>query len=455
MAGKDGAELQYLERYYEKNGSQLVILYGQKNIGMHDVIRTFCQDKPHSYYKARPCSEREQLFLWGNELQEEGGRLPEYPQYTELFDALIAKRTPKRIIVIDEFQNIVKHSKTFMAQLISFIKNAWNGQQVMVLLCSASIGWIENSMVSRIGAAAYEITGFIKIRESRFADLRQYFSRHNKQECLEFYAVLGGFPELWRHFDREASVKDNICEHILKTDSFLHEEAVRLVSAELREPGVYHAILTALAAGKQKLNDLYLHTGFSRAKISVYLKNLMELEIVEKIFSYDTAGRENTQKGIYRIKNRLILFYFRYLYPHMSSLAVMTPEQFYQSYIEQELGAFSIDAFKTACREALEAWNTSQKLPFVYNRSGEWVGKVGSIDFIAEDEQGHTLIALCNEKKEQMSYEDYEWLLFCAKKARLLPNAVYLFSATGFDERLFTTAQQDTAVHLIDMLHWL
>ena len=28
---------------------------------------------------------------------------------------------------------------------------------------------------------------------------------------------------------------------------------------------------------------MYAHTGFSRAKISVYLKNLMELELVEKV----------------------------------------------------------------------------------------------------------------------------------------------------------------------------
>lgn len=453
MAGKDGAELQYLERYYEKNGSQLVILYGQKNIGMSDVLRAFCQDKPHSYYKARPCSEREQLFLWGRELQESGGRLPEYPQYAELFDALIARRTPKKIIVIDEFQNIVKHSEAFMTQLIGFIKNAWNNQPVMLLLCSTSIGWIENSMVRRLGTAAYEITGLIKLREQRFADLQQYFHTYTRWECLELYAVLGGFPELWKHFDKEASIKDNICQHILKKDSFLHEEAVRLVSAELRETGVYHAILTALAAGWQKLNDLYLHTGFSRAKISVYLKNLMELEIVEKVFSYDTAGRENTQKGIYRIKNRFILFYFRYLYPHMSALALMPPEQFYQSYIEPEMEAFSAEVFREAGRETLEAWNALGKLPFTYTRSGEWAGKVGSIDVVAEDEQGHTLIALCHGQKKQMPYEDYEWLLFCAKKARLSPTVTYLFSAEGFDERLQEMARQDTAVQLVDLMH--
>ena len=39
MAGKEGNELQYLNHYYEKEGSQLVVLYGQKNIGMTELVR--------------------------------------------------------------------------------------------------------------------------------------------------------------------------------------------------------------------------------------------------------------------------------------------------------------------------------------------------------------------------------------------------------------------------------
>ena len=35
-----------------------------------------------------------------------------------------------------------------------------------------------------------------------------------------------------------------------------------------------------------------------------------------------------------------------------------------------------------------------------------------------------------------MRYEDYEWLLFCAKQAKLNVDYVYLFSAGNFDEEL-------------------
>ena len=35
-----------------------------------------------------------------------------------------------------------------------------------------------------------------------------------------------------------------------------------------------------------------------------------------------------------------------------------------------------------------------------------------------------------------MKYEDYEWLLFCAKQAKISADYVYLISAGGFDEKL-------------------
>ena len=70
---------------------------------------------------------------------------------------------------------------------------------------------------------------------------------------------------------------------------------IKWLSEELRETAVYDTILATLADGRHgKLNDMYAHTGFSRAKISVYLKNLMELELVEKVLGYDFEGYERT-----------------------------------------------------------------------------------------------------------------------------------------------------------------
>ena len=84
-------------------------------------------------------------------------------------------------------------------------------------------------------------------------------------------------------------------------------------------------------------------------------------------------------------------------------------------------------------------------------RIGEWVGKQGTIDVIAQNEEGKTIIGICNWDKPIMRYDDYEWLLFCAKKAKLRADYVYLFSVKQFDEKLSLEAKVKHNLKLISL----
>lgn len=445
-------ELKYLNTYYDREGSQIMVVYGEKNVGKTALLKQFVQDKPFHYYRARSASEREQLYQWGRELSEDEIRTLKYPSFGELLSAVIKDgQTGKKVIVIDEFQYIVKASDTFMKDLITVVHDGWRNSEVMVILCSSSIGWVENSMISKIGEAAYELSGFLKVKELEFENMLEYFPGFNFEKCVEAYAVLGGVPGLWRHFSDKLSIKENICRNILNPDKFLFTQGQHIVEEELRETGVYNTILASIAAGNHKLNDLFLHTDFSRAKISVYLKNLMELELVEKVFSYDTDGKENVQKGIYRIKNHFVHFYFTFLYPNLSRLEYMTVFEFYGKYIAPYLKSYVGEYYKTVCAQRIQQWNKWGKLPFEAVEFGEWVGKFGNIDVIARGEQGETIIGLCNFEKPMMRYDDYEWLLFCAEKAKLNADYVYLFSSSRFDEKLNLEAKVKQNLKLITM----
>ena len=91
------------------------------------------------------------------------------------------------------------------------------------------------------------------------------------------------------------------------------------------------------------------------------------------------------------------------------------------------------------------------KLSFKYEKSGSWVGKVGTIDIVAEDEEGHTLVGMCSWERSLMTYDDYEWLLFCVEKAKLNVDYIYLFSVDGFDEKLNLEAKVKKNIILIDI----
>lgn len=443
------AELQYLNNCFSKEGSQILVVYGQRHIGRKALLKGFLADKQWHYYRAAACSEREHLYQWGRQLTEQNplDRRPE--SFRDVLQMIVRKEPRKQVLVVDEFQNLFKAGSSFVSELVSFVRGAQSKAGIMVLLVSSSIGWVENSMVTRIGEAAYEISGFLKIRELPFAYVKELLPKYGMKECVETYAVFGGLPELWEQLDEKCTLRQNICRLLLDEHSLLMEEGERLVAEQLREPSVYNTILASLASGNYKLNELYLHTGFSRAKISVYLKSLMELELVEKVFSCDTEGRENVQKGIYRIAHPLVAFYFTYIYPNRSSLMKMSGEAFYERYIRPSFGRYVSAAFQKVCRQDLSERGRRGELPISFESVEEWVGKAGTIDLIARDEEGRTLIGLCCWNDPVMSSAEYERLCRLARKARIEADYICLYSAGEYDEELSQRAAAEQTLRLI------
>ncbi|MBQ8527758.1 MAG: ATP-binding protein [Lachnospiraceae bacterium] len=446
-------ELQYLNTAYQDSGSRMLIVYGQKNVGKTTLLRHFTEDKDVFFYTAVPASTRQQQFMLGRKLQEKYPQVSDYPDFDEVFTMLQSDSSieRKKIYVFDEWEHMIKADTSFMDSLIRLLHHVYSENDSMIILCSSSIGFIENGLVSKIGKAALDISGFLKIKELKFVDLIRRFPSYSMEECVKLYAVLGRVPGLWEYFDPKLSVKDNICEHILKKGCFLLEEGGRFVREELRETSVYYTILSALAEGRQKLNDLYSHTGFSRAKISVYLKNLMELEIVEKIFSVDTPGRESQKKGVYRIANPYVHFWFKYIYPNFGECMVMEPQDFYNRYIKADLNTYCNEYFSEICREYMILSASKGALAIKPDRHGLFDGKEGKIDYIGQDENGKSIVAFCYYSKPMVTFEDYKMNLRVLKQARIKAEQIYLFAGGRFEEKLSLESKVKGNVILLEM----
>ena len=50
------SELKHLNTYYDQEGSQIMVVYGQRNIGKTALLSSFVEDKPYHYYRARSAS---------------------------------------------------------------------------------------------------------------------------------------------------------------------------------------------------------------------------------------------------------------------------------------------------------------------------------------------------------------------------------------------------------------
>ena len=449
-------ELKYLSDCFRKEGSQILVLYGHKGVGKTSLCFQFAEKyagrEKTEYYAARPCSEKEQLLLWNREIDPAyaGADMSGQEGFRNIFERIAGKNTgDKMLLIIDEFQNAVKYAQGFMEAAVQFVRTS--AKPVTMVLVSSAISFVETDLVPRIGSLALGISGFLKVPEMGFMDCVNYFKDCNTRECMEIYSVLGGIPAYWECFDPSANVEENIRNAILKKNAPLREEGEAVVARDLRELNVYSTILHCLANGKNKLNDLHIHTGFSRAKISVYLKNLMERELVEKVFPFENASAINAKKGIYRITLRYLAFYFRFVFGNLSRLEQMTADDYYSQYIEGGLKAYHQSNFRKVCKEYLELLNERNMLPIHAENSGEWIGKNGSIDLVMQDAEEENLLAFCDWQTDELGPEDLEQRLQIAQDAKLAPDHLYLFSAGHFSEDLRKKAADLGFVELVDI----
>lgn len=417
-------ELQFLNNHYVKSGNQVLIVYGAKGVGKTSLIKEFAISKKGFYYAVRACSDREQRYQWACEFSESGLEISPYPEYRELFEKLLPETKEKQILILDEFQYLVRNGGGFLDELIQFLKNRRTGCPVMVIMLCSDVGWLENSMLSCIGRGAACLSGFLKLRELTFSQMQSLFPGYSIDDCIRNYAVLGGNPGLWHSFSEKLSFEENMIRNLLTKESRLYREISSYLEEELRETAVYNTILAAIARDCNKLNDIYVHTGYPRARINVYLKNLIELDIVDKVCA-----------GVYRIANPCVRFYFRFLFPHNSLLEEVSPKAFYEKVVAESLPAYVEESYCKICRQ-----DCQRELPEKQS-AVEWVGKDVSLDIVAVDGENKKMVATC-AYGHRMEVSDYERLLFCAEKAKIHTDRVVLYCESGFSEELELEALQ-------------
>ena len=444
-------DLKELESWYEKSGNQMLLLYGGMDCRKEELIRTFLQGKKAFYYRGRQLSAQEQKNRIGEEIHRTFDVKLSKQTYDEFFNRVKSGDASKLVIVIDEAQYVIRRDPDFVKSIIKLKTKKLYPGPVMIILASSSLVWAQQDAPEAFGDDFRRFDKIYKLQDLSFLELVRSFPELPVSECIKIYGAIGGVPGFLEAWDENQSFKENICRLVLTEGGYLFHMAEQMISAELRELSVYDTILSAIAGGHNKLNDLHLTTGYSRAKISVYMKNLSHFDIVEKVESFETGGWENTKKGVYQIKNTYVNFWFKFVFRNLSDLYRMQPEEFYDCHIKPELGTYMKRYFRNVCMEYMMLLNQLGRVPFAIHKMGTWVGKTGNIDIIAQSTDRRNIVGLCNWNEPQITMQMCEELYENMEKAKIRSEHFYLFSATGFAPELVERAKKDARFELIDM----
>ncbi len=425
-------ELKLLNKQYENPGTSLVILYGRKGIGKTTLLKEFMSEKPSYYYSCVDCAEQMQLNRMYSQWLAAGMPAGTYINYIGLLSAL-AEHSHKTVIILDEFHLLLKEGSGLLEALGRLDELPGS---VMLILCSSSIRFVENDMLGWMGAAASHINSYLKLKEFTFVDFVNRFPKSTVETCIHVNGILGGVPDYLEEWKESRTLKENIIAAVLDKNSRLYEAPLHYLKLELREPAVYSTLLASLANGNRKLNDLHISTGYSRAKILVYLKLLTGMDIVEKLVPLEEEGRENAMKGLYRIKDHFLHFWYRFVFPYLSELELGYKELVYDTFISTDLDEYMEEYFSDVCMEYLKLMNQHDRLKVKYQWWDRWYGKNGTIDVIAKGSKENTLVGKCIWRNRPAAIDDYAILSTLSREAGLKPELYYLFSRNGFTGEL-------------------
>jgi len=444
-------ELKRLETIYQSTDNNLCLVYGRIGCDKERLLDEFTTGKNYFYYRSRQCSDAKQVDFLNKQISDAYNQPSQCQTFSEVLTKLKSANGSKLVLIIDEAQYAVKKTNDLFENLVSLKNNKLYSGKIMILIVSSSIVWSENSFPEIVGNHKNIIDEYIKLENLSFLDVVRAFPNYSVAQCVSVYGIIGGVSEYVERWDGKKDIKTNICKNILSPTGYLYSAASSYISSELRELSCYSTILGSIAAGNEKLNDLFEDTGYSRAKISVYMKNLAAFDVVDKVVSFETGGWDNTKKGIYRIVDPYINFWFTFIYPHMSELISFTPEKFYDTFIGPKLDEYLQLYFVDVCREYLHLLNMVGQLPIKLVKIGTWLGKEGTIDVIGQSSNRENIVGICNWTERSMSYDSYEKLLESMKLARISANTIFLFSATRFDAKLTALSKENKSVVLVDM----
>lgn len=460
------AELKFLNDKYKENKGQLIVLYGRRRVGKTETLREFCKDKPHIFFSCTQSTDKGQLARFSKQILRENiparNYISEFADWEKAFYSILELPygDKKKLIVIDEFPYMCKGNNS----IPSFLQNLWDTKfkdsNVMIILCGSAMSFIEKELLAEKNPLYGRATGIYKMAPMGFYDTARFFPDYSDKDKILAYAVLGGIPHYLNQFNPSLSVSENIRQNILTKGCILYSEVDFLLHQELRETPIYNSIIEAVALGSTKLNEISQKSLVENtSKTSVYLKNLIELGIVEREFSIDTKTKEksNTSRGTYRLTDNFFRFWYTFGFANFSLLEDGDVDGVYDYIIEPALHEFTAFTFEDVCREFIKEMQKKNALPFRYAKLGRWTGKTTirdekaegglrtaetEIDLLGISQNAEKyLVGECKFKNTPFGYSEY--LDTIAKLTPLKQSAEFfyaLFSESGFDEKIVNEA---------------
>ncbi len=383
-------ERRELDEVLNSKTFEFIVIYGRRRIGKTELILKATENKKRIYYLAIGARNLERFY---------NICIGHYPQVSKfkmdwevLFDFL---KDNAETVVIDEFQNMIQEDANILNIFQSVTDTILKDSPLKLFLLGSSISVITSKVLDHKSPLYGRKTGSLELKSVSFFDLKEFFPKADMEELVEIYGFADGVPYYLVRID--ISFWLWLKDEIEKERGFLKDEVDFLMRYEFEDVSTYKLILEAIAHQKTKLNEIKNYMNVKRTDISPYLRNLIEVGMIKR----EVPITENVRSrlGRYYISDNFLKFWFRYIYPNVSSI---------------EEGIFDIDIIKGDYNRYLgyifedvvkQFLIKERDKIFKFSKIGKWWHKEREIDIVA-----------LNESTEEIMFIECKWQDLSAKQ---------------------------------------
>jgi len=443
-------ELRTMNNRYKKDRFECVVIYGRRRVGKTALINEFCKGKPTVYFSALNASSQENLEALSKAIytcqNPDSTSTPTYRSYEDALEAITGMAMEKRLVfVIDEYPYLAKAEKSISSRLQHIIDHSWQDSRIYLILCGSSMSFMEYQVLGYESPLYGRRTAQFKIQALTYREITEFHPELKAADQALLYGVTGGIPHYINKLDVESNLDEALLDNLFSTSSYLFEEPENLLKQELREPAIYNSVISAIAAGASRSNEISTKVGVESGICAKYLKVLLDLGILKK----ETPITEKPgKKTIYAIDDNFFRFWYRFVPRNMSVISAGRMRLIYEQAVKRFYPDYMGLVFEKMCQEYLLRY--AKDLPILLSNVGQWWGtdyktrREVQIDIVGAPVDGNEyLIGSCKYRNEKIGIEELELLRRYAAVFR--QNGIfryYIFSKGGFTQALLEAEMQ-------------
>jgi len=453
-------ELNTLNRLYRSDKFQFAVIYGRRRVGKTALISEFSKDKDTIFFTGVETNAKQNLDNFSRCIMEYSTGIAVDSSFASFQSALeyvfeLAK-TKRLVLVIDEYPYVARASKSLASTLQLLIDRNKDSSKLFLILCGSSMSYMEDQVLAYKAPLYGRRTAQLKIKPFDFFEACRCFTRFSNIDKALAYGIIGGTPQYLMQIDDRLSIEDNIKNTHLNPASSIFEEPSNLLKQEVREPAIYNAVITAIAAGCSKMNEISNKIDEDTSVCATYIRNLITLGIVKKESPYD---EKSSRKTIYSIEDNMFRFWYRFVPENTSIISRGATELAYKR-IAPELPSYMGGVFEEICKQYLWKLLLEDKCAVNFIDIGRWWGtnpktrKQEEIDIMGTDKDS-ALFAECKWTKEKVGFGVLETLVERSSLFEFEKKHFYLFAKSGFTKGCMDKAEEMGNVTLVtydDML---